>query len=403
MRIHWPLHLLRGILGVGMIAGFVYGLARMPLSTAYAIVFVSPLMVTALAVPLLGEKVGPRRWTAIALGVVGVLVVLRPTGEGMATLAGLAVVGGALCYAIASITVRKLAQPSSRTLPFSAEMRAEFSSLSVAIVGISGTGSLVAEMLLRMGIGELIVIDDDHVESKNLNRILNTTAADALSGRLKVDVFKDASALSHPDTLVIAVSERIDTWSAIRAAADADIVFSCVDTMDGRHIADRLATSMLQPLFDVGVNIPVFHPRGQIKIANIAGRIDFVQPGRSTLLDRGVYSPERLAAEDLRKQNPEAFEQQVKEGYMPGSHEEAPAVISVNMRAASMVVQELVARFTPYRKDNRPYARTEFDLVIEETTHASETDFLSKRSAQTALGLSAPLLGLPALEDKRCA
>ena len=113
LRIHWPLHLLRGALGVGMIAGFVYGLARMPLSTAYAIVFVSPLMVTALAVPLLGEKVGPRRWTAIAVGVVGVLVVLRPTGEGMATLAGLAVVGGALCYAIASVTVRKLAQRDS--------------------------------------------------------------------------------------------------------------------------------------------------------------------------------------------------------------------------------------------------------------------------------------------------
>ncbi|MCD9029799.1 DMT family transporter [Luteimonas sp. BDR2-5] len=113
LHVHWPLHLLRGLLGVGMIAGFVYGLARMPLSTAYAIVFVSPLMVTALAVPLLGEKVGPRRWTAIALGVVGVLVVLRPTGEGVATLAGLAVVGGALCYAVASITVRKLAQRDS--------------------------------------------------------------------------------------------------------------------------------------------------------------------------------------------------------------------------------------------------------------------------------------------------
>ena len=113
LRIHWPLHLLRGVLGVGMIAGFVYGLARMPLSTAYAIAFASPLMVTALAVPLLGEKVGPRRWTAIALGVIGVLVVLRPSGEGIATLAGLAVVGGTLCYAIASITVRAAASSRS--------------------------------------------------------------------------------------------------------------------------------------------------------------------------------------------------------------------------------------------------------------------------------------------------
>jgi len=109
LRVHWGLHLLRGVLGVAMMVGFVYGLARMPLSTAYAIVFVAPLMVTALAVPLLGEKVGPRRWAAIAAGLLGVLVVLRPTGAGVATLAGLAVVGAALAYAVAAITVRKLA------------------------------------------------------------------------------------------------------------------------------------------------------------------------------------------------------------------------------------------------------------------------------------------------------
>ncbi|WP_262378563.1 DMT family transporter [Luteimonas viscosa] len=113
LRVHWRLHLLRGLLGVAMMAGFVYGLARMPLSTAYAIVFVAPLMVTALAVPFLGEKVGPRRWAAIAVGLVGVLVVLRPTGEGVATLAGLAVVLAALSYAIAAITVRKLAMRDS--------------------------------------------------------------------------------------------------------------------------------------------------------------------------------------------------------------------------------------------------------------------------------------------------
>ena len=109
LRVHWPLHLLRGVLGVGMIAGFVYGLARMPLSTAYTIVFVAPLMITALAVPLLGEKVGPRRWAAIAVGLAGVLVVLRPTGAGVATTAGLVVVLAALCYSVAAVTVRKLA------------------------------------------------------------------------------------------------------------------------------------------------------------------------------------------------------------------------------------------------------------------------------------------------------
>ncbi|MDH5824834.1 DMT family transporter [Luteimonas sp. RD2P54] len=113
LRVHWRLHLVRGALGIAMMAGFVYGLARMPMSTAYAIVFVAPLLVTAMAVPILGERVGPRRWTAIALGMAGVLVVLRPTGEGVMTLAGLALLGAAACYAAAAITVRILAQRDS--------------------------------------------------------------------------------------------------------------------------------------------------------------------------------------------------------------------------------------------------------------------------------------------------
>jgi drug/metabolite transporter (DMT)-like permease len=109
LHVHWPLHLFRGVLGVGVMAGFVYGVARMPLSTAYAIVFVAPLMVTALAVPLLGENVGPRRWTAIVVGLLGVLVVLRPGVAGVATMPGLVLLISALSYAVAAITVRKLA------------------------------------------------------------------------------------------------------------------------------------------------------------------------------------------------------------------------------------------------------------------------------------------------------
>ncbi|HEY9541699.1 MAG TPA: DMT family transporter [Luteimonas sp.] len=113
LRVHWPLHLLRGVLGVALMAGFVYGVRLLPLTTAYAISFVAPLLVTAMAVPILGEKVGPRRWAAIFVGLVGVLVVLRPTGQGMMTLGGLAILGAAVCYAASAITVRVLAQRDS--------------------------------------------------------------------------------------------------------------------------------------------------------------------------------------------------------------------------------------------------------------------------------------------------
>jgi drug/metabolite transporter (DMT)-like permease len=113
LRVHWRLHLLRGMLGVAMMAGFVHGLKRLPLTTVYSISFVAPLMIVALAGPLLKEYVGPRRWVAIGIGLIGVLVVLRPAGAGMLTLAGLAVFVAALCYAGNAITVRLLAQRDS--------------------------------------------------------------------------------------------------------------------------------------------------------------------------------------------------------------------------------------------------------------------------------------------------
>jgi drug/metabolite transporter (DMT)-like permease len=112
-RVRWPLHLLRAVLGIMMMAPFIYALRTLPLSTAYTIFFIAPLLITALSVPILGERVGPRRWTAIVVGFLGVMVVLRPTGEGVASLAGLAVLLAAFGYAVSAITVRVLARTDS--------------------------------------------------------------------------------------------------------------------------------------------------------------------------------------------------------------------------------------------------------------------------------------------------
>jgi drug/metabolite transporter (DMT)-like permease len=113
LRVRWSLHLLRGVLGIVMMASFVHALRTLPLSTAYSIFFVAPLLITALSVPMLGERVGPRRWTAIAVGLAGVIVLLRPTGEGLLSLASLAVLLSALMYSISAITVRLLSRTDS--------------------------------------------------------------------------------------------------------------------------------------------------------------------------------------------------------------------------------------------------------------------------------------------------
>src|SRR5580765_5756874 len=106
LQVRWPLHLLRGVLSPIMLYTFVVGLQHLPLTETYSIFYVAPLFITALSVPVLGERVSAARWIAIGTGMTGVLVVLRPTGEGMLTWAGLAVVAAAVCYTISAIAVR---------------------------------------------------------------------------------------------------------------------------------------------------------------------------------------------------------------------------------------------------------------------------------------------------------
>lgn len=113
LKIRWPLHLLRGVLGIGMLACFAYGLRHLPLAEAYSIFFVAPMLITALSVPLLKERVDGARWLAIFVGLGGVLVVLRPTGAGLLTLGGLAVIAAAACYALSSVMVGIISRTDS--------------------------------------------------------------------------------------------------------------------------------------------------------------------------------------------------------------------------------------------------------------------------------------------------
>ena len=108
----WQWHLLRTLLATGAMFGFFYGLSQMPLVNALTIAFTAPLFVTGLSVPFLGEHVGWRRWLAVVVGFIGVLIVLRP-GEGMFTPAAIGVIIAALCYAGLALTARKLAETES--------------------------------------------------------------------------------------------------------------------------------------------------------------------------------------------------------------------------------------------------------------------------------------------------
>lgn len=93
------LNLLRGLLAAGGAALAVYSVSVLPLSLFTAIVFLYPVLVTVLSIPLLGERVGPRRWVAVVLGFVAIVVIVQPAGEGFGWLVVLPLVcalGGGL-------------------------------------------------------------------------------------------------------------------------------------------------------------------------------------------------------------------------------------------------------------------------------------------------------------------
>lgn len=289
--------------------------------------------------------------------------------------------------------------PSRRPVAFTSDMTAEVGRLTAGVIGVSGTGSIVAEQLARLGFANVTLIDFDHLEHKNLNRILNSTIEGANRKQLKVNAFAAAIASYRGEGVAYAVPASVVTREAVLAASQCDVLFCCVDTLEARHIADLICSACLLPLFDVGVVIPTRSAGMTRAIGDVCGRIDYVQPGGSTLQDRGVYSPVSLRAEYLRNAAPEAHREEQKAGYLQGMVDEAPAVIALNMRAASACVMEFIARAYPFRLEaNRFYARTQFSLAACEEEYIAEDVFAKMPNPVLGRGSKEPLLGLPALK-----
>jgi drug/metabolite transporter (DMT)-like permease len=109
----WSLHLVRMGLGIVMLTLFAFAIKKLSLAEAYTLFFIAPALITALSVVILKERVDAPRWIAIFFGLLGVVVALRPEGDGFLTLGGLAVLGAAACYAVSAIVGRILSRTDS--------------------------------------------------------------------------------------------------------------------------------------------------------------------------------------------------------------------------------------------------------------------------------------------------
>ena len=218
--------------------------------------------------------------------------------------------------------------------------------LTVAVVGVSGTGSPTVEMLVRLGVGRILLIEPDVVEGRNLNRIWGSTRADAESGVNKALMMRAHVERIGLGTEVISFEGRVDTLEAIQLISTADVLFGCVDSLEGRDTLNRIATYYCQPYFDVGVRLDADGLGG---VTSVSAGIHYVKPGGSSLKSRGVYSDADLRAEHLKRTDPAFYEDQVRRGYIRGVRVDSPAVISVNTMASATAVNELLARLHPFR------------------------------------------------------
>lgn len=266
--------------------------------------------------------------------------------------------------------------------------------LTIGVVGCSGTGSFVVEMLARLGVQKLVLVDPDRVEYRNLNRIIGTTAADAATRRSKVEVLGEHVARMGLDTRVETVPRALASVEAVRALAGCDVVFGCMDSHDGRRTLNRLASFYVLPYFDCGVGLVA---DGSGNIDDVTAASHYVQPGRSTLLARRVISQQRADAEAMARNDPERYRELHAEKYIANAEIDSPAVISINSLASSLVVNDFLARLHPFRQtSNADYAsvRLKFDGMMLDAERESD-----ERPIKRALGRGdiTPLLDLPEL------
>jgi drug/metabolite transporter (DMT)-like permease len=108
------LQVLRGLAVVISSVFFMFGLGHLQVAEATAINFISPVFITALSIPLLGERVGLHRWAASGVGFIGVMIIVQP-GSGAFQTAALYPIGAALVWAIAAIATRVMSTERPET------------------------------------------------------------------------------------------------------------------------------------------------------------------------------------------------------------------------------------------------------------------------------------------------
>ena len=195
----------------------------------------------------------------------------------------------------------------------------------VAIVGLGGTGSVVAQQLAHLGIRDYILVDRDQIEATNLNRTVGANPDDI--GKAKVAVAERMIRAIKRDARVLSLCADVVDQGVGRRIASADFAFCCTDSHASRHLLNQLSYQHLVPMIDLGVAIDA---RASVQFA---GHVKALAPGLACLWCIGNLDPNQVRLETLNEAQRRADPYFIDQNAVP-----QPAVISLNSTVASLAV-----------------------------------------------------------------
>ena len=216
---------------------------------------------------------------------------------------------------------------------FGAAGQAVLRGLKVAIIGVGGTGSLVAQQLAYLGVGTVLLVDADTLEESNLNRVVGARK-DAV-GKHKTEVAAAMIRDIDPAIKVETLAESVISQQALPRLRTMEAIFICTDSHSSRAFLSEVAYQYLIPAFDVGTSINAVDGR----VTAITGRTQMLAPGLPCLLCGNALDARAIREELMTS------EQRAADPYFNSGGVNQPAVISLNSTVVSLAVTMFLAAF----------------------------------------------------------
>ena len=220
------------------------------------------------------------------------------------------------------------------------------SELVIGVIGCGGTGSAVAEQLVRLGVRHLTLVDPDVLSKSNLTRVYGSTPAAV--GKNKAAVLATHLRKIADSVHVEAIDGTINHEEVARALIGADVIFGCTDDNAGRLVLSRLTTYLLLPVFDSGVLIT---SDASNHLLGIDGRVTVLTPGAACLVCRNRIDLARAQAEVL---SVDELKLRQDEGYAPALPGVEPAVVTFTTAVAATAISELLERLIGFGPEPAP-------------------------------------------------